>query len=363
MKRRAVAVLVMLACLMTVVVGTRLPIGCCLAQGASPEMPVNGEEVLWTLEQWVKDGIAYYRLYANSEVPAVDEFNSGEVSQLQLPMHTYNGIALHRIVTLKVDDVRSYIHHRFTADAVLHPETDMEVLQSSWAGRAVTIDGDIDWYEWGDATQRNIQCEGDLPVMIYVKNDADALYLAISDPNDYWEGDMGSQLGIYFDGDHDGDWPSPPCPTDEGVLWFGSQASLLGERVVFGGWVHEPEPCAPKEMGPGADGVVTWDEGHAQWEVKVRLAARGLGARPGDTVGLYFWVLDWDTMLLDGEWPCALDVQETWMHPSEYGDLSLAEPPPEEFVPEPSSLVLLAGGLLALLGSGRILAGSEAGDV
>lgn len=364
MKRRAIAILVVLPLVVGILVRARSSIACCLAQETSPEMWANGLGVYWTLENYlVEDGIAYYKLYKDSQLPAVDVFDSGEVSQLQLPMHTYNGIALHRIVTLEVTDTSSYIHWKVTDDAVLHPTTGTKVIESSWSSRNVTLDGDIQWFEWGDATQRDIQCEGDLPVVAYIKNDAEALYLAISDPNDSLEGDTGSQLGIYFDGNHDGDWPAPPCPTEEGVLWFGSQASLLGQGPVFRGWVRGPEPCGSKEEVPSADSAVAWDGGHAQWEVRIGLPSQGLRALPGDTVGLYFWALDWDTMLLDGEWPCALDVAGTWMNPGEYGDLILAEEPPEEFVPESSSLILLTGGLLALLGWARALVGCKPGNV
>jgi hypothetical protein len=314
----------------------------------------TAEEVLWTLENYkVDSGIAYYKLYKNSELPAVDVFDSSEVSQLQLPMHAYNGVELHRIVTLEVSDVWSEIHWRNTDGPMLHPPTGMKVLQSSWSDRTVRVDGDIEWFEWGDATQRNIQCEGELAVAVYIKNDADALYIAVSDANDLLKGDMGSQLGIYFDADHDGQWPALPCPTEEGVLWVGPRSSLLGRRAVFRSWAGGPEACDLKEMTPGVGAEVAWHEGQAEWEVRIPLAAKGLRVRPGQTVGLYFWALDWDTMLLDGEWPCGLDAGHMWMYPNEYGDLILAEEPPEEYVPEGSSLILLGSGLVVLLGWAR----------
>jgi len=364
MKRGAFLLLAMMLCLLAIPVQAGSQLGCCVAQAASPEMPSTAEEVLWTLENYrVDGGIAYYKLYKNSELPAVDVFDSSEASQLQLPMHTYNGVELHRIVTLEVTDVSSEIHWRNTDGPMLHPPTAMKVLQSSWSDRTVTVDGNIEWLEWSDATRRNIRCEGKLPVGVYIKNDDEALYIAISDANDFLKGDMGSQLGIYFDGDHDGHWPAPPCPTEEGVLWVGSQRSLLGRGALFRSWARGPEACDLKEMAPGVGAEVSWHEGQAEWEVRIPLAAKGLGVRPGQTVGLYAWALDWDTMLLDGEWPCGLDAGHMWMHPNEYGDLILAEEPPEEFVPEGSSLILLTSGLLAVLVWATTLVDSKRQDL
>jgi len=359
MKRGVVALLAVGLWLMVLPLRTDSLRGCCTARAAVPEMPPRAEQVYWTLDHYkIDSGIAYYRLYKNSQLPPVDVFDSAEVSQLQLPMHTYNGVALHRIVTLEVTDTRSETHWKVTDEAVHHAPTEMKAIQSSWSTRIVTLDGNIQRLEWDDATQRNIQCEGHLPVIVYIKNDTENLYLAISDPNDSSEGNKGSQLGIYFDENHDGDWPAPPCPTEEGVLWFGSQASLLGGRVVFRGWESGPKPCELGQRTESAAAKVAWDEEHAQWEARIPLDARGLRLRPGETAGLYLWALDWDTMLLDAEWPCGLDASHIWMHPREFGDLTLAAEPPQEFVPEASSLVLLTGGLMALLGGTRLVAGS-----
>ncbi len=119
-------------------------------------------------------------------------------------------------------------------------------LSSSWSRTSSTIDGNIDATEWSDATALNIaNPQAPLPIMLYVKNNADTLFLAIKDVNDKLL-ESGTALNILFDENNDGHWPAS-SPSHEGLI------TIQTSTAVFTGyWGNYPnslgfDPPEPAE--------------------------------------------------------------------------------------------------------------------
>ena len=227
------------------------------------------------------------------------------------------------------------------------------VLNSSWASQGVVLDGQIGPDEWDDATSVDITCVGTQAVTLYVKNDGNYLYLGADDPNDAADDD--TELDIRFDdepaGAHDHAWTYAACPSGEGGFAAMSPGQCGGPSGCTGflGIAAGATYCLVVEPAPGVSGDVSWASGHAQYEMRIDLAASALQASPGQTIGAWLLVADNGTPgLAIGEWPCGLIAANTYDDPAEYGNLVLAEGP--EFVPEPGTIALLGSGLAGLAG-------------
>lgn len=149
------------------------------------------------------------------------------------------------------------------------------------------------------------------------------------------------------------------CLSGEGGLFAQSPYQCGGPADCTGflGRVAGSTECTVVEPAVGVGGYVSWDSGHAQYEMRIDLTASELKASPGQTIGAWLIVADNGAADLNvGEWPCGLLDADLFDDPAEYGDLVLAQEPPappepeEEFVPELGTMVLLGSGLAGLAG-------------
>jgi hypothetical protein len=224
------------------------------------------------------------------------------------------------------------------------------VITGNCATTIPTIDGVISAGEWDDATAVIVTNAGvPLPVTMYVKNDENTLYFAFDDPNDviFSSGNY-DQIGIYFDdeptGAHDGAWTYIACPSDEGNFWVGEFTPL--PPTTFRGWIAGPAACPDIRPAPGVTGSISTGSGHVQYEAAIDLTTSALKGLSGDTIGVYFFVLDQEAGALNGHWP----LFATFDDPSTYGELTLATCPAAR-VP-----ALTPIGLIALVGLLSVIA-------
>jgi hypothetical protein len=158
------------------------------------------------------------------------------------------------------------------------------------------------------------------PVTLYVMNDGSHLYLAFDNPNDVVYHDY-DQIGIYFDDNplpSDGQWTNTTCGHADGEGNFWVRLPDRAFREITAG----PHYCSPVSPAPGVDGTLQLTSGHAQAEAAIDLSGSALRASPGDSIGMYLWILDYDDDTVDGLWP----IGATWYDPSTYRFLTLAHP-------------------------------------
>jgi predicted secreted protein len=229
---------------------------------------------------------------------------------------------------------------------------------SNWTSSAPTPDGYIQPGEWADAAAYDItvvRAKGERPryapgkeggevstgrslealsgprgevrseaVTLYVKNDATHLYLAIDNPNDttVFEYD---EMGVYFDDNplpSDGRWTSLFCGNADGEGNFWVNPAGYWNGVAYREIIAGPDYCGIVDPAPGVSGVVGHASGHAQAELTIDLTNSALRAMPGDGIGMYLWILNSDTWMLEGQWPSVVQ----WDNPATYGQVRLAAP-------------------------------------
>jgi predicted secreted protein len=231
---------------------------------------------------------------------------------------------------------------------------------SNWTSSAPTPDGYIQPGEWADAAAYDItvvRAKGERPryapgkeggevstgrslealsgprgevrseaVTLYVKNDATHLYLAIDNPNDttVFEYD---EMGVYFDDNplpSDGRWTSLFCGNADGEGNFWVNPAGYWNGVAYREIIAGPDYCGIVDPAPGVSGVVGHASGHAQAELTIDLTSSALRAMPGDGIGMYLWILNSDTWMLEGQWPSVVQ----WDNPATYGQVRLATASP-----------------------------------
>ncbi len=148
------------------------------------------------------------------------------------------------------------------------------VIRSTRAITPPTIDGVINSSEWSQAITTVITSTGmSYPVMLYSMNDLNYLYLALDDlnntaPNDY------DEFGIYFDENHDYEWPVN-SPSIEGNLWIDHYISSPVSsrfRGISGVWPINLNYDSPVDDN-GVTSATSFSTGHIQFEVRIDLAA------------------------------------------------------------------------------------------
>jgi len=215
----------------------------------------------------------------------------------------------------------------FAFDAAILP------ILSPWATSAPAIDGVISVGEWDDAIRLDVSDvlgmpDGfDLPgsAILYVKNDSSNLYMACDAPPDPSATDW-DQVGLYFDDNHDGAWPSA-SDSSEGNLWY--QQFATGDVVDWRWiWGAGPDSFGTPRTVPFPF-QCTPTSGNMQYEMTCPIGALGeeLNAAPGDTVGFFLYVMDVGANAMLGWWPYDVDATTGWSDPSVYGDLVLGDAP------------------------------------
>ncbi|MFQ6089121.1 MAG: hypothetical protein ACE5K0_09505, partial [Candidatus Methanofastidiosia archaeon] len=287
----------------------------------------------------IQEGVLSFMLSKDSEI--LDEFSSDGFSPSSMTLvYVYNSGDDRIVMVIKkdVEKASGFIKLRTLNQVGKH--TPGKIIQSSWAATTPNIDGVISTNEWADATLVDITSSffaPPNPVRMYVKNDEQTLYLAFDDPNDTTNAGSGSEVGIYFDDEptkvHDGAWTYLSCPADEGNFWIDTMPSAPRPNT-FRGIAQGPTFCCTPFVDCSAATGVTSSSSHivgnAQHEVAIDLSTSNLKASEGDTIGFWFFVLDNDTFVPNGDWLDLISLG-TWDDPSTYGDLTLATKPPSMF--------------------------------
>jgi len=176
------------------------------------------------------------------------------------------------------------------------------VLDSAWLERAVTIDGmETEHGEWSDANHYTVTFHGSTGTAeVWVKNDADNLYMLWRGPIDVMSGQ-----DFYFD------------PENNGVLTpNGEDAKYTSDTVSFsdgywdGGW------CFDVPDGEQTTGLF---DSTIFREVRIPLDSgdpHDMSVEPGNTIGVMF-------ARVDGSWPEDAFYQDA----STWGDMLIAGPP------------------------------------
>ncbi len=215
-------------------------------------------------------------------------------------------------------DVEGGIYESFKAYASSAGHT----IRSNWLKQPVAIDGTISPQEWDDAARYDISAETvRQPVMLYLKNSDNMLYIAVEDQNDAIF-DPGNNLSLLFDDDHNGRWYTAG-PSDEGLIMINQAGAAF-----LGYWGNYPDGLGG-DVPKIADGITSAagaGAGTVQYEVAIDLTRSPLAALAGRHIGIAFAVKDPGNYYEDhynnaGEFPKGA----LWEAAETLGDLILAQ--------------------------------------
>jgi outer membrane protein assembly factor BamB len=142
-------------------------------------------------------------------------------------------------------------------------------IMSSWATVPPVIDGHLQAQEWDDAVRVNISTRP-MPVdnvLLYIKNDATFLYLAIDDPNDATI-DPANIVNILWDRNHDKTWPAAG-PSNEGLISINQTVAAF--TGYWGKYPNHLGADLPISAAPGVTAKITTLSGHVQYEIVIVL--------------------------------------------------------------------------------------------
>lgn len=221
----------------------------------------------------------------------------------------------------KISAVVSGVESQRSIEVSATPSDEGYGITSGWSGTSPTIDGQISAHEWSDATALNI-ANPNAPeaITLYVKNNADHLYLAIDDPNDDTV-DPGNLLGIIFDEDNNNLWDFSG-PSGEGLI------TINNASVFFTGyWGTYPNSLGADVPIPatGVTKAILAASGNVQYEASFMLTNSPINASQGETIGIAI-MLDDPTNFhpyhygYAAEWPAGA----LWDAAMPLGDLTLA---------------------------------------
>ncbi|RLE43534.1 hypothetical protein DRJ19_02465 [Candidatus Woesearchaeota archaeon] len=274
-----------------------------------------------------KQNILYYNIYRSTTpggpytlIASVDVSDRPYMDcEDYIDYDVTNGVTYYYVVTAVTESGES----EYSDEVSATPSSGGHVIHSNWATIVPTIDGEIEWSEWSDAAVIDITSPSvSEPVILYVKNDDNYLYIACDDPNDSYIDEL-NEIGIYFDDDHSHTWPPNPNTT-EGNFWLRSAEAFF--RGIYGEY--------PNDLGftdvVDADYItsaISTSSGHLQYEARIDLENSMLTGDPGSTIGFMCFVYDPQHTYpyhyhFPGEWPYGY----IWPAPQTYGDLILSIP-------------------------------------
>jgi hypothetical protein len=193
-------------------------------------------------------------------------------------------------------------------------------IASKWTETAPVIDGTLVLGEWMGATEVSVRNpDAPEPVMLYVMNDENALYIAALDRNDVIVDPL-NFLGFTVDKDRSGSWDAA-LPSDEGAYQITSTAAAF---TGYYGSTPEGFRMMGMALSPAdLQGAVSASIGYVEYEARLDIPAA-----PGSTIGFAAWVNDPGALYRRdfssaGEWPpgALWDAAET------LGDMILATGP------------------------------------
>jgi hypothetical protein len=194
---------------------------------------------------------------------------------------------------------------------------------------APTLDGVINGAEWADGTILNISL-GANPVFLYVKNDANYLYLAVDDQNTPTLATL-NQAGILFDDEGgvppmlgDGLWTHAVCPSTEGELDLGQFVPDFATNDLYQGIASGGVGCGYQTAPAGMAGGFSAASGHMQYEMRISLSSSNLHALPGQTFGAFIFSY---SSAAAGAYTGGTTSPASRLDPSTYAHLALATPP------------------------------------
>ncbi len=206
-------------------------------------------------------------------------------------------------------------------------------IESHWAEVVPTVDGVVAAGEWDtDAYSTTISAANSIfeAVVLYVKNDENTLYVAVSDPNDKWL-NPANVLGILWDQDHSRTWPAH-ATSGEGLFTISSASTLF-----TGFWGTYPDGLGADQPQPAQGVVASISAGSGCVQYEMALTRAGLA---GTTVGFSVWIDDpsnfWPIQYgYAGHWP----LGALWEAAETLGDLHLAVDPATAVAGEMGSAV------------------------
>lgn len=243
---------------------------------------------------------------------------------------------------------------------ILQAEKDI-YLSSNWAITIPVIDGYIDTLsEWKEATKIDISVKSPTyfakktyppgSALLFLKNDSNFLYLAVSAPIDK-ELEKGDGIAMFFDDNGDKSYPSSP-PFNEGeivlvytkkgrqVFWGSISDSLIKEWSAVIKKAHSTSclglmlmfisssfgkmniPEIEMDSITGLQASISVGDGHLNYEIAIPLDEKdwAINASCGDTIGFSISPRD-SKKGIYGWWPSgAMDIH----NPEEMGFLILS---------------------------------------
>jgi hypothetical protein len=211
---------------------------------------------------------------------------------------------------------------RFSEVVSATPSAAGHSLRSAWSGSPVLVDGIMNEDEWADAAGLSIgNTAASESITLFVKNDADSLFVGVDDPNDP-RIDPANLFVFLFDEDNDGLW-DPSGMVTEGAITL--TPAGLG-YTPYGGDYPESLHRGALEIPAGVMGAISANSGHVQYEMAVSLTASPLQEEAGETIGAAFWINDPNSRYpgrygYAAEWPSGA----LWDAARTLGRLTLAE--------------------------------------
>lgn len=281
------------------------------------------DETATTNEYLLDNTLLSYNIYRSNTTGGPYTLIASNVNRQYYRDETVtNGNTYYYVVTTVYDAGES----GYSTENSAAPVENGYCIKAGWTETSPTLDGIIDANEWAAATVVDITAPGiSQSVTLYVMNSNDRLYLAIDDFENTTF-DEEDRTGIYFDVNHDHEWPQSSS-SDEGNFWviWRAAAVKLQYRGSYGWWPGNWH-YDPIVDALGIDANISGNSGHVQYEVEINF----LNTSAGDIVGFSTYSLVRPENYYSGYWPQEMMLcpfANIWRAPAVFGDLELATEP------------------------------------